>query len=86
MADPSLGGELALMFLQTRPDPTKSSPGLTAQMSHRIKIVEFWGIAPGSRILELGCGQGDTTVALAHAVGPTGHIGKLLSLSNKMTK
>jgi predicted methyltransferase len=83
MADPSAGGDLALMFLQERPDPTKSSPGLNAQMSHRLQVVSFFGIAPGSRILELGCGQGDTTIALAHAVGPTGHIGKLLPLSLK---
>ncbi|KAE9378646.1 hypothetical protein N431DRAFT_396438 [Stipitochalara longipes BDJ] len=43
-------------------------------MSHRLAIVNFWSIPLGARILELGCGQGDTTVALAHAIGPTGHI------------
>ena len=74
-SDSTSGGELALMFLQQRPDPTQSSPGLTAQMGHRLQLVSFFGIIPGSRILELGCGQGDTTIALAHAVGPTGHIG-----------
>jgi ubiquinone/menaquinone biosynthesis C-methylase UbiE len=39
-------------------------------MQHRLAIVSFWAIAPGSRVLELGCGQGDTTIALAHAVDP----------------
>lgn len=75
MADPTPGADLALMFLQPRPDPTQSTPGLTAQISHRLQIVSFFNITPGSRILELGCGQGDTTIALAHAVGPGGHIG-----------
>jgi precorrin-6B methylase 2 len=44
------------------------------QMDHRIDLIAFWNIKPGSRILELGCGQGDCTIALADAVGPDGHI------------
>ncbi|KAJ1561504.1 hypothetical protein HK405_003729, partial [Cladochytrium tenue] len=45
-----------------------------AQAEHRIKLVNFWQIAPGSRVLELGCGQGNATAVLAHAVGPDGHV------------
>jgi len=44
------------------------------QLSHRLSLLSFWSIKPGSRILELGCGQGECTVALADAVGPDGHI------------
>ncbi|KAL7899593.1 S-adenosyl-L-methionine-dependent methyltransferase [Trichoderma sp. SZMC 28014] len=44
------------------------------QAEHRIKLVNIWRIPPGSRILEIGCGQGTTTAVLAEAVGPTGHI------------
>jgi len=43
-------------------------------MDHRLELISFWNIAPGSRVLELGCGQGECTVALADAVGPEGHI------------
>lgn len=32
------------------------------------------GIGPGSQALEAGTGSGAFTVALAHAVGPTGHV------------
>lgn len=32
------------------------------------------GIGPGSRVLEAGTGSGAFTVALAHAVGPQGHV------------
>ncbi|KAK5995482.1 Methyltransferase ustM-like protein [Cladobotryum mycophilum] len=44
------------------------------QAEHRINFVNFWKIAPGSRVLEIGCGQGDCTAVLAEAVGPTGHV------------
>ncbi|KAF2500012.1 SAM-dependent methyltransferas-like protein [Lophium mytilinum] len=47
------------------------------QTLHRFALLTTWfpsGVPPGTRILELGCGQGDTTAALAHFVGPTGHI------------
>jgi ubiquinone/menaquinone biosynthesis C-methylase UbiE len=74
LPSPSLAAELAPHFLETRSEPTESSAGLTSQMQHRLAIINFFAITPGSRVLELGCGQGDTTLALAHAVGPSGHI------------
>lgn len=43
-------------------------------LDHRINLTQFWGITPGSRVLELGCGQGDCTTVLADAVGLDGHI------------
>ena len=45
-----------------------------AQLRHRMVLVEFWAPRPGDRVLEVGCGQGDTTVVLADAVGPTGSV------------
>ena len=42
------------------------------QTAHRLKLVQFWGIKSGSRVLEIGCGQGDTTAALAFVVGEQG--------------
>ena len=39
-----------------------------AQLRHRMALVEFWATHPGDRVLEVGCGQGDTTVVLADAV------------------
>jgi predicted methyltransferase len=45
-----------------------------SQTKHRFEILSRWNIPSGSRVLELGCGQGDCTAVLAHIVGPTGHV------------
>jgi ubiquinone/menaquinone biosynthesis C-methylase UbiE len=45
-----------------------------AQTKHRIKLVDFWGIQSGSKILEIGCGQGDTTAVLAYYTGEKGFV------------
>jgi len=44
------------------------------QTEHRLKLVESWGIKEGSSVLEIGCGQGDTTAALAYIVGEQGFV------------
>lgn len=44
------------------------------QTEHRVKLAQFWDIRNGSRILEIGCGQGDTTAVLAHFVGESGFV------------
>ncbi|CAE6372699.1 unnamed protein product [Rhizoctonia solani] len=50
----------------------KSAP--TNQTVHRVNLAQAWDIAEGSRVLELGCGQGDCTVVLASAVGDSGRV------------
>ena len=42
------------------------------QLQHRLELVAAFGIQKGMRVLEIGCGQGDTTVAIADAVGESG--------------
>lgn len=44
------------------------------QLQHRLDLVEAFEIQKGIRVLEIGCGQGDTTVALADAVGESGKV------------
>jgi len=44
------------------------------QTSFRCAVVDAWGAPEGGRVLEIGCGQGDTTAVLANAVGPTGSV------------
>ncbi len=44
------------------------------QLQHRLELVAAFGIQKGMRVLEIGCGQGDTTVAIADAVGESGSV------------
>ncbi|REK75062.1 class I SAM-dependent methyltransferase [Paenibacillus paeoniae] len=44
------------------------------QTEHRLKLAGIWGIREGERVLEIGCGQGDTTAVLAYLTGESGFI------------
>lgn len=52
----------------------KEDPIQQVQLQHRLNLVDAFEIKEGMRVLEIGCGQGDTTVAIADAVGDTGHV------------
>ncbi|KAE8380878.1 S-adenosyl-L-methionine-dependent methyltransferase [Aspergillus bertholletiae] len=57
-------------------DPTSDlkSRFYIPRFTHRLRIAQAWGISTGERILDIGCGQGESCIVLAHLVGPTGHI------------
>lgn len=44
------------------------------QTAHRMRLVQAFEIKMGDHVLEIGSGQGDTTVVLADAVGESGKI------------
>jgi SAM-dependent methyltransferase len=44
------------------------------QTRFRLQLVRGWNIPEGSKVLEVGCGQGDMTAVLAHAVGSSGRV------------
>jgi ubiquinone/menaquinone biosynthesis C-methylase UbiE len=70
MSTPSDAEILARISLH---DPTHFSIQ-HSQTKHRLLLLQHWNIPTGSNILELGCGQGDCTTVLAHAVGENGRI------------
>jgi ubiquinone/menaquinone biosynthesis C-methylase UbiE len=45
-----------------------------SQTLHRLKLLQYWNIPTCSKVLELGCGQGDCTTVLASAVGEQGSV------------
>lgn len=45
-----------------------------SQTLHRLIFLQHWNIPIGSKVLELGCGQGDCTTVLASAVGEQGRV------------
>ncbi len=44
------------------------------RIEHRLRLADFWKIFYGSRVLEIGCGQGETTAVLAYTVGENGFV------------
>ncbi len=40
----------------------------------RLATIHSWGVQEGNRLLDIGCGQGESSVALAAVVGDSGHI------------
>ncbi|KAK6437750.1 hypothetical protein LTR95_006054 [Oleoguttula sp. CCFEE 5521] len=74
-----LAASLAQCAINTSPAVLKVQ---TSQLVHRLNLLSaFFPGRPysetpleGSTILEIGCGQGDTTIALAYAVGSGGKI------------
>lgn len=44
------------------------------QLDHRMTLVDLWSPESGDHILEIGCGQGETTVVLAAAAGVPGRV------------
>ena len=44
------------------------------QTLHRLELLQHWNVSSGSKVLELGCGQGDCTTVLANAVGEQGAV------------
>ena len=51
----------------------------TLQLGHRTTLANMWAPGTGSRVLEVGCGQGETTVVLAEAIGA---LGRVLAIDN----
>ncbi|MCR4779883.1 MAG: class I SAM-dependent methyltransferase [Ruminiclostridium sp.] len=47
---------------------------MQSRIEHRLRLTDFWKIFYGCRILEIGCGQGETTAALAYTAGENGFV------------
>lgn len=63
-------------------DIYKNDPIQEIQLAHRIQLVEAFDMKEGMHVLEIGCGQGDTTVVLADAVGESGKV-TAIDIANK---
>ncbi|MGB5947089.1 class I SAM-dependent methyltransferase [Paenisporosarcina sp.] len=63
---------IAQKIIDCMPPSFSDSDIQMIQSQHRLKLAEFWDIKLGDKVLEIGCGQGDTTAVLAFLVGETG--------------
>ncbi|PYH98056.1 hypothetical protein BO71DRAFT_395538 [Aspergillus ellipticus CBS 707.79] len=55
-------------------NPTLKEKFYIPRFHHRLLIATAWSIPPGQRILDIGCGQGESCLVLAHLVAPARHI------------
>ncbi|KAM0795967.1 S-adenosyl-L-methionine-dependent methyltransferase [Usnea florida] len=55
-------------------DPALETSFHIPRFTHRLSLIKAWEIPPGQRILDIGCGQGESSLALAEALGPDCHI------------
>ncbi|KAK1986039.1 SAM-dependent methyltransferase [Colletotrichum cereale] len=51
-------------------DPAHLHKVIVPQLAHRLRLATLWSIAPSTKVLDIGCGQGDSALVLAHVVGP----------------
>ncbi|KAI7285879.1 hypothetical protein KC343_g677 [Hortaea werneckii] len=54
--------------------PKARSDIVLPQFTHRMALAQNWQMLPGSRILDIGCGQGESSLVLAELLGPDGHV------------
>ncbi|TQN71481.1 Methyltransferase ustM [Colletotrichum shisoi] len=52
-------------------DPAHLHSVIIPQLAHRLRLAALWSIAPSTKVLDIGCGQGDSALVLAHAVAPS---------------
>lgn len=70
MPAPTPSSAIILQSQHDIAEPSTQPP----ENNHRTNLINIWSISPNSKILEIGCGQGDCTDVLARAVGPAGHV------------
>ncbi|KAK3400719.1 hypothetical protein B0T20DRAFT_347517 [Sordaria brevicollis] len=55
-------------------DPSLAPLVFIPRFRQRLSILSAWSIPPGSRVLDIGCGQGDSSLVLALELGPDCHV------------
>jgi SAM-dependent methyltransferase len=55
-------------------EPSLDAEFYIPRFQNRLSIVDAWSIPTGQHLLDIGCGQGESSLALALAVSSLGHI------------
>lgn len=55
-------------------DPKNDELIYIPRFTHRLALTKAWSIEPGQRVLDIGCGQGESCLAVALDLGPSGHV------------
>ncbi|MCJ1357637.1 MAG: hypothetical protein MMC33_007633 [Icmadophila ericetorum] len=55
-------------------DPKQEDLIYIPRFKHRLTLTKAWSIKPNQKILDIGCGQGESCLAVALDLGPSGHV------------
>lgn len=67
-------GTMDILLTSHLHDPASRSYAVVPGFLHRLNLCKVWAIPVGSRLLDIGCGQGESSLVLATIVGPNGHV------------
>ncbi|QGA20122.1 hypothetical protein EYB26_007823 [Talaromyces marneffei] len=65
---------LDLLLSSCLREPSLDAEFYIPRFQNRLTIVDTWSIQAGQHLLDIGCGQGESSLALALAVSSQGHI------------
>lgn len=66
--------KLEILLSSTLYDESLRDLAYVPRFKHRLSILKAWSIPQGSQILDIGCGQGESTLALALELGARSRI------------
>lgn len=74
MAIPDEMDQLYATILDSYPHDARHRDLVIPRFQHRLNVCTQWALPRHSRLLDIGCGQGDSTLILATEISSTGHV------------